>query len=79
MLLLLSYYPEIQKNLRQEIVSNIGDRIPIQEDIHNCHYVNAFISESLRFRNIAPVGVFHKSVVRSKIGNKIIYNNIFIE
>ena len=72
MLLLLSNYPEIQKKLRQEIDSNIGDRMPVQEDKNKCHYVNAFISELLRFRNIAPFGVFHKAVVQSKIGNQLI-------
>ena len=72
MLLLLSYYPEIQKKLRQEIDSNIGDRMPLQEDKNKCHYVNAFISEILRFRNLAPFGVYQKAVVQSKIGNQLI-------
>ena len=68
MLLLLSYYPEIQIKLRQEIDTNIGDRMPVQEDKNNCHYVNAFISETMRFRNIVGAGVFHKAVVQAKIG-----------
>ena len=39
-LLMLSYYPEIQKKLRQEIESEIGDRIPTHEDRNSmplCH------------------------------------------
>jgi len=65
---MLAYYPEVQKKLRKEIDSQIGDRMPLQEDRNSCHYVNAFISETMRFRNIVPVGVFHKAVVQSKIG-----------
>ena len=68
LLLLLSYYPNEQKKLRQEIESEIGDRIPTHEDKSRCHYVMAFISETLRLRNVAPSGVFHKAVVTSKIG-----------
>ena len=68
LLLFVTYYPEIQKKLRQEIESQIGDRLPIQEDRNRCHYVMAFISETLRIRNVAGSGVPHKALVTSKIG-----------
>ena len=67
-LLYLCYYPDIQKKLRQEIESEIGDRFPTHEDRDRCHYVMAFISETMRIRNVVPTGVPHKTVVQTKIG-----------
>jgi cytochrome P450 len=64
----MTNYPEMQNKMREEIESVIGDRMPIQEDRNNCHYVNAFISEAMRFRPISPMGLAHKNVVQSKIG-----------
>ncbi|CAG2108781.1 unnamed protein product [Medioppia subpectinata] len=74
--LLMTYYPEMQQKLRQEIESQIGDRMPTHEDRNRCHYVMAFITETLRFRNVAPFGVPHKAVVRSTIGNYTIPENM---
>ncbi|CAG2103733.1 unnamed protein product [Medioppia subpectinata] len=68
-LLLMTYYPEMHQKLRQEIESQIGDRMPTHEDRNRCHYVMAFIAESLRFRNIVPQGLPHKAIVRSTIGD----------
>ena len=67
-LFLMTYYPEVEKNLKQEIEIEIGDRIPTHEDKDRCHYVMAVIAEVLRLRNIAPTGVNHKAIVTSKIG-----------
>ena len=79
MTLLLAYYPESQKRLRQEIESEIGDRIPTHEDRNRCHYVMAFISETLRLRNIVPTGLPHKAIVTSKIGiNKVLTQFYYI-
>ncbi len=69
-ILLMANYPEMQNKMREEIDSVIGERMPVQEDRNDCHYVNAFISESMRYKSIAPMGEFHKNVVQSKIGNK---------
>ncbi|CAG2179575.1 unnamed protein product, partial [Oppiella nova] len=51
LLLFLSYYPSVQRKLRQEIETQIGDRMPTHEDRNRCHYVMAFISETMRLRN----------------------------
>ena len=67
-LLYLTLLPEMQQKMREEIDSQIGDRIPIYEDRNRCHYVMAFISETLRIRNVSPTGVDHKAIVNSKIG-----------
>ncbi|CAG2113637.1 unnamed protein product [Medioppia subpectinata] len=69
LLLFLCYYPEIQKKLRQEIESQIGDRMPTHEDRNRCHYVMAFIAEAMRFRNVVPMSPLHKTVVQTKIGD----------
>ena len=69
LLLHLTYNKEIEKKLREEIESVIGDRMPTHEDRNRCHYVMAFISETLRFSNIAPTGLQHVAVVDNKIGN----------
>ena len=66
-LLLMANYIEMQRKMRKEIEEQIGDRIPVQNDKHNCHYVNAFISETLRHKTIAPLGVGHKAICDVKI------------
>ena len=68
----MTIYPEVQQKLRQEIESSIGDRIPTHEDRNRCHYVMAFIAETMRYRNVVPMGVAHKAVVTSKIGKYIL-------
>ena len=67
-LLLMSNFPEIQVKLREEIASQIGERIPVQNDKNNCHYVSAFINEVLRFRNATPTGIYHSMMNASQIG-----------
>ncbi|XP_054165236.1 cytochrome P450 2E1-like [Oppia nitens] len=69
LLLLLAYYPEMQNRLKQEIESKIGNRLPRHQDRQQCHYVMAFIAETLRFRNVLPLGISHKTIVDIKIGN----------
>ncbi|XP_054154800.1 steroid 17-alpha-hydroxylase/17,20 lyase-like [Oppia nitens] len=69
LLLFLAYYPGIQWKLREEINRQIGDRLPRHEDRHLCHYVMAFISETLRYSNVIPMGGLHSAVVDSKIGD----------
>ena len=64
----MTYYPKTQQKLRQEIESEIGDRIPEYEDRYQCHYVMAFIAETLRFRNVNPMAVYHKNSIDFKIG-----------
>ena len=71
-LLLMANYPEMQTKMRKEIEEQIGDRIPVQNDKQNCHYVNAFISETLRHRIIAPMGVGHKAICDVEIRKLIV-------
>lgn len=63
----MAKYPEIQKRMRKEIDDRIGDRIPVQNDRNNCHYINAFISECLRHRIVAPMALPHKTLCHVEI------------
>jgi len=76
-LLFYLFYPKIGQKLRQEIESQIGDRIATHEDRNRCHYVMAFISEILRLRNVGPTGVTHKAVVTSRISNDFCISYLF--
>jgi len=67
-MLLMVKYPEMQKRMRHEIDSVIGDRMAVHDDRNHCHFINAFITETMRFRSVAPVGVFHKNLISTKIG-----------
>ncbi|XP_054152773.1 steroid 17-alpha-hydroxylase/17,20 lyase-like [Oppia nitens] len=67
LLLLLAYYPVSQQRLRSEISRKIGDRLPRHTDRHRCHYVMAFIAETLRFRNPAAFGAPHNTLRETKI------------
>ncbi|XP_054154603.1 cytochrome P450 2E1-like [Oppia nitens] len=78
MLLFLANDLNVQKKLRNEISDKIGDRLPTLDDRQRCHYSMAFISETLRFRNVVPVGVEHKAIVDSKIGNYMIPKNMSV-
>ena len=75
-LLLMTYYPEMQRKLRQEIETQIGDRMPTHEDRNRCHYVMAFIAETMRLRNVVPLGVPHRALVDIQIG--INYNILYM-
>ena len=55
-------YPEMQMKMRKEVEEQIGDRIPVQNDKHNCHYINAFISEVLRIKVIAALALPHNAI-----------------
>ncbi|CAG2172361.1 unnamed protein product, partial [Oppiella nova] len=47
LLILLSYYPEMQRKLRQEIETQIGDRMPTHEDRNRCHYLRQEIETQI--------------------------------
>ena len=74
----MANYPEMQKKMRKEIEEQIGDRIPLQNDKQNCHYINAFISETMRHYVIAPMSVPHKTICDVEIREfkKLKLNNI---
>lgn len=51
-------YPEVQKKAQAEIDAVVGtDRLPTFADQPHLPYVNAIVSETLRWNAVAPVGM----------------------
>ena len=67
-ILLMANNTDMQKNMRSEVEDIIGDRIAVHEDIAKCHYVNAFIAETLRLRAVVPLSVPHRALCDYEIG-----------
>ena len=66
-ILLIAYYPNVQKELRNEIEIVIGNEIPRNDHRIKCHYVQSFICEVMRFSPVNPNGVAHKATIDSEI------------
>ena len=71
-ILLMANYPEMQGKMRKEIREQIRERYPIRTDRQYCDYVNAFISEALRYRIVVPLGFPHKARCDVKISKLIV-------
>ena len=67
-ILIMANYPEMQSRMRKEIEDIIGDRMPVQDDKAECHFINAFISECLRYRTVVPLGLPHRTLCDTKLG-----------
>ncbi|XP_054157433.1 steroid 17-alpha-hydroxylase/17,20 lyase-like [Oppia nitens] len=67
-ILFMANNSKMQNKMRDEINDLIGDRMITHEDKLNCHYINAFIAETLRLRGVAPLGVPHVAMCDTKIG-----------
>ncbi|KAF5019281.1 hypothetical protein F66182_8718 [Fusarium sp. NRRL 66182] len=56
----MAKYPEVQKKAQKELDAVCGSsRSPTPEDISELHYVRACVTETLRWRPIAPGGIPH--------------------
>ena len=66
---------EMQLRMRHEINDIIGDRVADNHNKNDCHYVNAFIAETLRYKGVAPLGVPHVALCDMQLGSK--YLNVF--
>ncbi|EKM77487.1 hypothetical protein AGABI1DRAFT_43141 [Agaricus bisporus var. burnettii JB137-S8] len=54
---------DVQKKAQAEIDSVVGrDRLPRHEDVARLPYVNAVVTEVLRWNNVAPTGVPHRAM-----------------
>ncbi|KYR00511.1 hypothetical protein DLAC_02522 [Tieghemostelium lacteum] len=73
--LLMANYPIVQEKVYQELKMIVSERDNIQltlKDRNSTPYLNATIKESMRYKNIAPLG-------GSRVAkNDIVINNIFI-
>ncbi|KAK6496027.1 hypothetical protein TWF481_002055 [Arthrobotrys musiformis] len=61
--LAMSLYPEVQRKAQEEIDRVVGaDRLPDPHDRENLPYVDAVLSETLRWMTVASLGLPHSSV-----------------
>ncbi|XP_012935227.1 steroid 17-alpha-hydroxylase/17,20 lyase [Aplysia californica] len=54
--LLMCHYPEVMRNIQEEIDRVLGDRQPRVEDRKDMHYTEAFILEMQRYISQLPLG-----------------------
>ena len=58
----MSLYPDVQKKAQAELDAVVGpDVLPDYKDREALVYVNAIVKESLRWLNVAPLGVAHRT------------------
>ena len=58
----MANYPEVQAKAQAELDAVIGsDRLPDFDDRSNLPYINAIISELLRWQPVVPMGTFSTS------------------
>lgn len=56
-------FPEVQKKAQAELDAVVGtSRFPDFSDRDSLPYINAVIMECLRWHNVAPMGVPHRSL-----------------
>ncbi|KAJ7807024.1 cytochrome P450 [Mycena olivaceomarginata] len=73
LVLALVAYPEAQKKAHEEIDRVVGEhRMPNLEDLEQMPYVRAVISETHRFRPIAPLGAPHATLATEEYHDFII-------
>jgi cytochrome P450 len=70
----MSRNPKIVAAAHKELDAVVGpDRLPVIEDRPNLPYIEAILTESLRYGAPAPLGVPHKSMADD------VYNGYFIK
>ena len=58
----MSLYPDVQKKAQAELDAKIGsNRLPDLNDRDALVYVNAVVKEVLRWFNVAPLGISHRT------------------
>ncbi|TBU56856.1 cytochrome P450 [Dichomitus squalens] len=58
----MAMFPEVQAKAQAELDAVVGpDRLPEHSDREALPYVNAVVKEALRWFNVAPLGVVHRS------------------
>ncbi|KAJ7772816.1 cytochrome P450 [Mycena olivaceomarginata] len=73
LVLALVAYPEAQKKAHEELDRMVGEhRMPTLEDLEQMPYIRAIISETHRFRPIAPLGAPHATLATEEYNGYII-------
>lgn len=63
-------YPHMQRRIQQEIDDVIGSsRAPKWEDHNNFPYLEAFVTEVLRYVSVMPLGIPHKAILDTSLGS----------
>jgi hypothetical protein len=71
--LVLAIYPEVQRKAQEEVDRVVGsDRLPCFSDRKNMPYIEAMVSELLRWSSIAPIGTLF--LYQSSFGLMFILN-----
>ncbi|KAJ3824541.1 cytochrome P450 [Lentinula raphanica] len=66
-------HPEVLRKAQAEIDAVVGnDRLPAFSDREHLPYLNAFLTEALRWNSVAPTGVPHRSMEDDIIGGYFI-------
>ena len=61
--LAMSLYPEAQRKAQEELDRIVGrGRLPNFGDLDSLVYINAVVKESLRWHNVVPLGIPHKTI-----------------
>lgn len=55
-MLAMLLYPDVQAKARRELDRVAGDRLPTTQDMQSTPYLNAILTESLRFHHMDPLG-----------------------
>ena len=59
----MAMHPEAQAKAQAELDAVVGlDRLPDHSDRDALPYVNAVVKEALRWQNVVPLGVIHRSM-----------------
>ncbi|KAF9260418.1 cytochrome P450 [Marasmius fiardii PR-910] len=61
-ILAMVVYPEVQARAQRELEEVIGSRLPEFNDRGNLPYIDAILSETLRWNPVTPLAVPHRSV-----------------
>ncbi|KAJ7359897.1 cytochrome P450 [Mycena albidolilacea] len=73
LVLALIAYPEVQKKAHEEIDRMVGEhRMPTLKDLEQMPYIRAIISETHRFRPVAPLGAPHATLATEEYHGYII-------
>ena len=69
----MSLNPDIQKKAQTELDRVIGpDRLPSHDDRPELPYIDAIVKEALRWQNVLPLGLPHKTT------EDMVYDGYFI-
>ena len=69
----MSLYPDVQKTVHAELDATIGhSRLPDFSDRESLVYVEAVVKESLRWHNVTPLGISHRTLEDDEIGGYFI-------